>query len=70
MLFVQISVADQLTAFQPQPQLSQKQIQSLQIVKITATHSLPHCIMALHPPARYIELLLTHDTSGLLQRLF
>ena len=52
-----------LTAFKHQPQLSQKQIE-----KIAATRSLIHCIM--HPSARFVELLLTHDTSGSLQSLF
>ena len=50
----------QLTALKPQPQLSQKQI-----VKLTAIHSLIHCIM--HPPAQFVELLLTHNTSRSLQ---
>ena len=31
-------------------------------VEFTATQSLIHCIM--HPPARFVELLLTHDPSG------
>ena len=52
----------QLTPFKPQPQLSQKKT-----AKSTATHALIHCIM--HPPAQFVELLLTHDTSGLLQTL-
>ena len=45
----------QLTAFKPQSELSQKQI-----VKFTAKRALIHCIM--HPPARFVEFLLTHDT--------
>ena len=32
-----------------------------QPVNCTVTHSLIHCIM--HPPARFVELLLTRDTS-------
>ena len=37
-------------------------------MKLTATHSLTHCIM--HPPARFAELLLTHTTSESLQSLY